>query len=78
MRHAEAPPICKENMTEIKLSRRLCAAADFVRPGAVVADVGTDHAYLPIALCQSGRARSAVASDINEGPILRAREHGAA
>ena len=65
-------------MTEIKLSRRLRAAADFVREGAVAADVGTDHAYLPIALCRAGRIRSAIASDVNEGPIMRAREHIAA
>lgn len=58
-----------------KLSKRLRAAARFVREGAFVADVGTDHAYLPIALCIEGKARGAVASDINEGPILRAKEH---
>ena len=58
-----------------KLSKRLQAAADLVRDGAFVADVGTDHAYLPIALCILGKARGAVASDINEGPIMRAKEH---
>lgn len=69
------PRYAKNDMTDIKLTRRLQAAADLVREGAMVADVGTDHAYLPIALCQSNRAASAVASDINEGPIARAREH---
>ena len=47
-----------------KLSQRLTAAADMVRTGAVVADVGTDHAYVPIALCLSGRAIRAIASDV--------------
>ena len=61
-----------------KLSLRLSAAAEMVRAGAVVADVGTDHAYVPIALCLSGRAERAVASDIHEGPITRARENIAA
>ncbi len=59
----------------LKLSKRLRAAADFVRQDAYIADVGTDHAYLPIALCLEGRVKGAIASDINEGPILRAREH---
>lgn len=72
---AEAPPTRKKSMTSIKLTRRLQAAADLVRVGATVADVGTDHAYLPIALCQSARIICAVASDVNEGPLLRAREH---
>lgn len=59
----------------LKLSKRLRAAADLVRKDAYIADVGTDHAYLPIALCLEGKIKGAVASDINEGPILRAREH---
>ena len=61
-----------------KLSLRLQSAADFVRAGATVADVGTDHAYLPIYLCATGRAARAVASDVNAGPIARARENVAA
>lgn len=59
-------------MNSPRLSPRLLAAAKFVRSGAFVADVGTDHAYLPIYLCAEGRIKGAVASDINEGPVARA------
>ena len=51
------------------LDARLASAFDFVRPGAVLADIGTDHAYLPAALILSGRAASAVAADLN--PVRR-------
>lgn len=59
----------------LKLTPRLRAAAELVSEGAFVADVGTDHAYLPIALCLEGKIRGGVASDINDGPIERAREN---
>ncbi len=55
------------------LDGRLTCAASFVRPGAVVCDVGTDHAYILVNLLQRGIATYAVASDINEGPLDRAR-----
>jgi tRNA (adenine22-N1)-methyltransferase len=58
----------------IKLSRRLLAVANFVRDKAVVADIGTDHAYLPAYLVKSGKVDLAVASDINEGPLKKAAE----
>ena len=54
------------------LSPRLMTVAKYVRVGSFVADVGTDHAYLPIYLVLSGKAVGAVASDINEGPYMRA------
>ncbi len=59
----------------LKISKRLCTVASFVRGGAVVADIGTDHAYLPIYLALENKIKRAVASDINEGPIQRAREN---
>ena len=62
-------------MNDFKISKRLCTAASFVRDGAVVADIGTDHAYLPIYLVLSGKVNRAYASDINEGPIQRANEN---
>ncbi len=62
-------------MSGFKLSKRLSAAASFVRDGAVCADIGTDHAYLPIHLVSRGIASSSIASDINEGPIAIAREN---
>lgn len=51
------------------LSKRLKAVADCVNDGARVADVGTDHGYLPVYLVENGVSPSAVASDINEGPL---------
>ena len=64
-------------MEYLKLSKRLTAAAlmalrgDSVKNGA--ADIGTDHALLPVYLCQRGCPR-VIASDINEGPTKRARD----
>ena len=56
-----------------KISKRLEAAASFSRKGDKIADVGTDHAYLPIYLCALGINERGVASDINRGPIDRAK-----
>ena len=58
-----------------KLTPRLACAAAMIREGAFVADIGTDHAYLPIFLCQSKIASGAIASDINRGPVERAKEN---
>lgn len=58
-----------------KLSKRLLCAASFVRDGDFVADVGTDHAYLPIYMYKAGKIRGAVVSDINQGPIDRAKRN---
>lgn len=59
----------------IKLSKRMSAVATMVTPGSVVADVGTDHGYVPIALVQQGKIPRAIAMDINKGPLMRAQEH---
>lgn len=72
----------------VKLTPRLMTAVPFVRHGRLAADIGTDHAYLPIYLCETGRLTPvtakngellcAIASDINAGPVERADEHIAA
>ncbi len=59
----------------VKLSERMKALAAMVTPGSRVADVGCDHAYIPIALCLAGVIPSAIALDVGEGPLQRAREH---
>ena len=59
----------------VKLSNRLSAVASFVTDGNVLADVGTDHGYIPIYLLQEKRIKKAIAMDINAGPLQRAKEH---
>lgn len=54
------------------MTPRLLAAASFVKKGSVPADVGTDHAYIPIWLVQKGICPKAIAMDVNRGPLLRA------
>lgn len=58
----------------IRLKPRLQTAADMVRIGSRVADIGTDHAYLPTALILSGKIPSAVAADLRKGPLENAEE----
>lgn len=52
---------------------RLLSAIPYLHAGGVAADIGTDHAYLPIEVLRRGICRRAVACDINEGPIEAAR-----
>lgn len=60
---------------KIELSKRLQAVADLVSPGMRLADIGTDHAYIPIYLMENAKIPQAIAMDINKGPLERAEEH---
>lgn len=64
--------------TVINEKGRLASAVPYIAKGARVADVGTDHAYLPIHLVERGIACEALAADINQGPIDSARANIAA
>ena len=57
----------------ITLSPRLAAAARHVLPGRPVADIGTDHAYLPAHLVQTGQVPWSIAADVMPGPLDAAR-----
>ncbi len=57
----------------IELSPRLVAISEITPPCSCFADIGTDHAYLPVYLCQSGICKRAVASDIVKGPVEHAQ-----
>lgn len=59
-----------------KLSKRLEAVANLVTfQDGCIADIGTDHGYLPVYLVQSGQCSRAIAMDVNPGPLERARRH---
>ena len=57
----------------LQLQPRLQLLADLVPQGARVADIGTDHGYLPVWLLQRGRIAAAIAADIGEDPLQHAR-----
>ena len=59
----------------MELSKRLTKVASLVTEGASVADIGTDHGYIPIYLIENNIAARAIALDINKGPLERARMH---
>lgn len=58
---------------KMQLSGRMQAVAKMVTPGGVVADIGTDHGYVPIYLVQHGIAVGAIAMDVRPGPLSHAR-----
>ncbi|GAB7386336.1 tRNA (adenine(22)-N(1))-methyltransferase TrmK [Bacillaceae bacterium] len=57
----------------MKLSRRLQKVASYIPNGSRVADIGSDHAYLPTYLIQRGIASHVIAGELNEGPWRAAR-----
>ena len=62
-------------MKDIQLSKRLKYVADFITPSYVLADIGTDHGFVPIYQVLHRDTPKAYAMDINKGPLERADEH---
>lgn len=58
-----------------QLDPRLLLCASFVPQGARLADIGTDHGYLPIWLAKTGRIPRGIAADLRPGPLERAKEN---
>jgi tRNA (adenine22-N1)-methyltransferase len=61
-------------MNSEKLSNRLERVASFVPEGTVLADIGSDHAYLPCYLGLKNKIKKAIAGEITEGPFLSAKQ----
>ena len=59
----------------MELSKRLTAVTALVGNCEKMADVGTDHGYIPIHLLRSGICEYAIAMDVNAGPLQRAKDH---
>ncbi len=57
----------------MNIGKRLASIGSKVPSGCVLADIGTDHAYLPVWLLQKQRIKSAIAGDIAQGPCKAAK-----
>lgn len=62
-------------MKEFKLSNRLSTCAELVTPGSKIADIGTDHAYIPIYLGLTKKISHALACDVRSGPLENAKKN---
>ena len=62
-------------MEKIKLTPRLKCVADMAGKCGLLADIGTDHAYIPMYMVQNSLADRAVASDVVDGPVKIARRN---
>lgn len=58
----------------MKLTDRLLKIASLVTEGKKVADIGTDHGYIPVYLLNKGKVPFAVLADVNKGPLENARK----
>ncbi len=58
----------------MKLSKRIYALADSVIDGDSIADIGTDHGYVPMLLIKQGKSPHVIMSDISDGSLAKARE----
>ena len=56
------------------LDARLTAAAELVRPGQPVADIGCDHGKLTAVLAASGKYPKVIGADLRPGPLAKARQ----
>ncbi len=60
---------------ELKISNRLKAVAGLVKKGNVVADIGTDHGYLPIYIFNNRISDKVIAMDVRKNPLSKAQMH---
>lgn len=58
----------------MSLRPRLKMVADMVRCGSLIADIGTDHGYLPAWLTKSGKCPGGIAADLRKSPLENAKE----
>ena len=58
----------------MRLSKRIYKLAELVHDGDSVADIGTDHGYVPMLLIKQGKSPRVIMSDISEGSLSKAKE----
>lgn len=60
---------------QIQLPKRIQKIVDLIPPSSCIADIGCDHAYVPIEAIRQGKAQRAIACDVRMGPLQHAEEH---
>lgn len=58
---------------QVTLDRRLKRVVDFIPVGSILADIGSDHAYVPCYVVQQGIVNRAIAGEVNQGPMEAAK-----